>query len=70
MNKEIIKNLDNDLLLELYKEISSNLTYQRKAWLDNEKSRTEHFESLILETREELNLIIKLMNEKGLKYEN
>jgi hypothetical protein len=54
MNQDLIKNLDNDLLLELYKEISSNLTYQRKAWLDNEKSRTEHLKSLILETREEL----------------
>ena len=64
MNKEIIKNLDNDLLLELYKEISSNLTYQRKYWLNNDKSRTEHFESLILETREELDFVIDILKTK------
>lgn len=70
MDKEIIKNLDNDLLLELHKDTSSNLTYQRKYWLENEKSRTSHFESLILETRQDLNYIREQIKLRGLKYEN
>ncbi len=70
MNKEIIKNLDNDLLLELYKDISRNLTYQRTYWLNNEKSRTEALESLILETREELNYIREQIKLRGFKVEN
>lgn len=64
MNKEIIKNLDSDLLLKLQEELLNNLKYQRKYWLNNEKSRTVHFESLILETREELDFVIDVLKTK------
>ena len=64
MNKEIIKNLDRHLLLELQENLLKNLKYQRKYWLNNEKSRTEHFESLILETREELDFVIDILKTK------
>lgn len=33
MNKEIIKNLDSDLLLKLQEDLLKNLKYQRKYWL-------------------------------------
>ena len=39
MNKEIIKNLDRHLLLELQENLLKNLKYQRKYWLNNDKSR-------------------------------
>lgn len=68
MNHEIIKNLDNNLLKELYINTSRNLTYQRTYWLNNEKSRTEHLKSLILETREELDFVIDVLKIKGLKW--
>lgn len=64
MNKEIIKNLDRHLLLELQENLLKNLKYQRKYWLNNDKSRTEHFESLILETREELDFVIDILKTK------
>ena len=64
MNKEIIKNLDRHLLLELQENLLKNLKYQRKYWLNNDKSRTEHFESLILETREELDFVIDVLKTK------
>ena len=67
MNKEIIKNLDSDLLLNLQEGLLNNLKYQRKHWLHNKKSRTAHFESLILETREELDFVIDILKIKGLK---
>lgn len=61
MNKEIIKKLENDLLLELYKDVSSNLKYQRKYWIDNRFERTIHLNKLIKETREELEFIIDII---------
>ena len=64
MNKEIIKNLDRHLLLELQENLLKNLKYQRKYWLNNDKSRTVHFESLILETREELDFVIDILKTK------
>lgn len=67
MYQELIDNLPNDLLLELYTNICNIVKYQRQHWLNNEKSRTKHFEYLILETRNELNYIIKQMKIKGLK---
>ena len=70
MNEEIIKNLDDDLLLELYKNVKSYLIYQRTYWLKNKKSRTDHFESLILETRIEYEFIRKQIKSRGLKNEN
>ena len=64
MNKEIIKNLDRHLLLELQGNLLKNSKYRRKYWLNNDKSRTEHFESLILETREELDFVIDVLKTK------
>lgn len=61
MNKEIIKKLENDLLLELYKDVSSNLKYQRKYWIDNRFERKSHLNKLIKETREELEFIIDII---------
>ena len=66
MNEEIIKNLNDDSLLELYRNIKSNLIYQRKYWLENNRSRTEHFISLILETRNECEFIRKQIKSRGL----
>ena len=61
MNKEIIKKLENYLLLELYKDVSSNLKYQRKYWIHNRFERTIHLNKLIKETREEWEFIIDII---------
>ena len=70
MNKDIIKNLDSDLLLKLREELSSTLKYQRKYWIKNDFERTSHLNKLIKETREELEFIIDIIKIRGLKYAN
>ena len=67
MYKEVIDNLPNDLLLELYKDVSGLLTELRQTWLNDEKSRTLHFRYLITRTRIELNYMVKQIKLKGLK---
>ncbi len=67
MYKEVIDNLPNNLLLELYNDISGLLTELRQTWLNDEKSRTLHFRYLITQTRTELNYMVKQIKLKGLK---
>lgn len=57
MYTELIRNLDDDLLLELHKNLIEILKSERKTWLDDETTRTHHFESLIRDTREELEFV-------------
>lgn len=54
---ELIRNLDDDLLLELHENLIGILKEERKTWLDDETSRTHHFESLIQDTRDELEFV-------------
>lgn len=67
MNNEIIRNLDDDLLLDLHNNIGTNLTYQRQAWLNNKESRTEHLEKLILQTRDEMKFVREQLKLRGLR---
>ena len=64
MISELIKRLSKKDLQELQSNIISNLKYQREYWINNEKERTEHLKCLILETKKELELIIKELKEK------
>lgn len=54
---ELIRNLDDDDLLELHEDLIEILKSERKTWLDDETSRTSHFESLIQDTRDELEFV-------------
>lgn len=67
MYTELIRNLDDDLLLELHENLIEILKSERKTWLDDETSRTPHFESLIQDTREELEFVQSQIQFRKLK---
>ena len=67
MYNEIIRNLDDDLLLELHENLIEILKSERKTWLNDETSRTPHFESLIQDTREELEFVQSQLQFRKLK---
>lgn len=67
MYTELIRNLDDDLLLELHENLIEILQSERKTWLDDETSRTSHFASLIQDTRDELEFVQSQLQFRKLK---
>ena len=67
MNKELMRILCDDMLLELCQDMTEMLKSERQTWLDDETSRTPHFGSLIRETRDELEFVCSELRLRNLE---